>query len=196
MNRSTIRPGKLAWGLSAVLLLTQAASAQEVAEMKPIRAAFPVQQQGCFVRAYDASHLAANPDQSVRRIRLARLAPELKREAQDGPGAPTVGLTLLLRTRTFVSTEALDCEPRYDGAAAAQPYLTCRSTCNRGSVDLTPLGPDSVRLTIGGAVSGRYISDAVGVGGTCAFDTFVIWLGDREGDRSFLLARASPDMCR
>ncbi len=196
MDHGTLRPGQLASGLSALLLLTQMAGAQEVAEMKPIRAAFPIQQQGCFVRAYDASHLAANPNQSVRRIRLARLAPEQKREALDSPGAPTIGLRLLLRTRTSVSTEALDCEARYDGAAAAQPYLTCRSTCNRGSIDLTPLGPDSVRLTIGGVASGRFIPDAIGVGGTCALDTGVIWLGDREGDRSFLLARAGLEMCR
>ena len=170
--------------------------------MAPLREAFPDAAQGCFVRSYDRAHLTANPAQSVATLRLARLKRERAREDVDGPEAPGFALTLKARFADGrTASEGLDCEAVYVDLAKRAPsslpsYLRCRSTCNRGFVDVTPEGPDRVKLTIGGEAMGRFVPDAVGVGRSCASDVGVVWLGDREGDRIFRLDRAKLEACR
>lgn len=178
------------------------ARAEEVEEMTPFRLAFPEKTQGCFTRAYDRAHLAKNPNQSVASIRLARLKAERKREDGDGPEAPGFAFRLLVRFKDgTAAAESLDCEAFYVDLEKRTPsdkpgYLRCASTCNRGFVDVTPEGADRVKLTLGGDAMGKFVPDAIGVGRSCESDRGMTWLGDREGDRVFLLDRAGLEACR
>lgn len=199
------RRGLLAGALALAAFagaLSSGALAEEVEELTPFRLAFPEKTQGCFTRTYDRAHLARTPGQSVTSIRLARLKAERKREDVDGPEAPGFALKLLVRFKDGgAGATSLDCEAIYVDLQKRAPsdlpgYLRCRSTCNRGFVDVTPESADRVKLTLGGEVMGKFTPDAIGVGRSCGSDAGVTWLGDREGDRVFLLDRAKLEACR
>jgi hypothetical protein len=161
--------------------------------------AFAKGEQGCFRRAYDSGHLARNPGQSVASLSLMRGDAELAREAIDGPEAPEIGLRLTLRLRSGVSAgpEAFACNSR-DAAAGGdgKAFLQCASACGRGSLDVVPERDGRLTIRIGGAVDGRFIADAAGIGRRCDSDAGVVWLGDATGDRVFVLDRAPVKACR
>lgn len=161
--------------------------------------AFPKGEQGCFRRVYDPGHLARNRGQSVAELSLLRGSPELAREALDGPEAPEIGLRLTLRLRSGARAgpEAFDCNSRDAGESGdGRAFLQCASICGRGSIDIVPGGDGRLTIRIGGAVDGRFVADAAGIGRRCDDDTGVHWLGDATGDRLFVLDRAPVKECR
>lgn len=196
VNGDIMMQGKLIIAAGALAILTGTAQARD----DLMALAFPDKAPGCFRRSYDAAHLAANRDQSVVAITLSRGAPQLKREAIDGPEAPQRALALSVRLRGGgkAGPEPLDCHDRQAKEAdhGGREFFQCSSLCGRGHVDIVPQSRNRVLISIGGTVEGRFLPDAVGLGQSCRSDAGVAWLGDAAGDRAFVLDRVPAKECR
>lgn len=164
------------------------------------RQAFSEGTDACFIRRYDRTHLAANPAQSVAQIVIARDRAALRREAIDGPEAPTLALAVSARLRGagVAGPEPLDCHgvTASEAGEGGRERLQCASACGRGDVDILVEGPNRLILRIGGTVQGQPIAHAIGIGRSCSRESDVVWLGDKAADRVFVLERAPTARCR
>lgn len=184
-------------GIAALALLASAAGA--TAQDGGARGPFTGKTEACFRRSYDKAYLARQPEQRVATIALIRGPTELKREAIDGPEAPSLALALSVRAvgGRRAGPEPLDCHSRRASEGEhGRDFLVCVSACGRGALDLVPDGLDRLTVRIGGTVQGRFIADAIGPGRRCDRDDDVVWLGDADGDRVFVLERAPMKECR
>ncbi len=158
----------------------------------------PVDQPLCFMRAYDAAHLKANPRQTVTFMSLRRGYGELalekdRREAAiktDPQSARFAQATLRV---AFRDTGA----QRWDGGATCDwqdGRILCESTdCDGGSFELRAGGRDEILVVIQERPEQHL---AFGVGDGCGAEGAGRSVGLSVDDGLFKLKRAPLAQCR
>lgn len=125
---------------------------------------------GCFVRDYDADHLASHPDQLVKNVSLG-ISP-----LSEGGKRPKLMLFVFLRGDDYYYSTSADCRPK--GA-----NLACKLESGKGSFTLSAETPSSLRLTVG--------RDGLAFpGGNQPFIS-----GTRGDDRVFVIPNVDGDYC-
>ena len=178
-------PARFAVAALAAMLCAGAADAAD-----PLAALFPPSEPVCYAARFDATQLAAHPDQSVVTIRLMRGYPSLRESdetAADGvAGAPA---QLIVTFRDAGQNGA----PRQFGAEvscrADGGAVRCGIACDGGDFVATRDDAGDVHVAI-------TESRTLRIAGGCTNHRAYRGLGDHPGDRAFTLARQPMDACR
>lgn len=191
-----LRPSSITTALAALALSFAAAQAEDTDTPidKPARAAFDQRMFGeaagdhklyaCFVRRYDADHLARHHKQKVSGMKLLVAAEKADEEGVD-PYSFRLGLTYRNRKGTYDSSGF--CGHRRSEAKAGELHFGCGVDCDGGGIDIA-LGHNDTAAMV-------------------SVERIRIWQGDQADidasedlvggvdDKLFRLDRADPRDC-
>jgi hypothetical protein len=165
----------------------EAAKVADFAQRMFATKSFESKTTACFVRTYDAAHLARHPKQTVSAMRMLISVEKLE---GDTSLSYAFKLGAKFRDRKGDYASAMDCGYAYMSEVKREGVrVSCKEGCEGGGLEIA-LAPDSKAVII-------------------KLDSIGVWLADNPQDESgqralqggaddkvFRLERADPDMCK
>jgi hypothetical protein len=148
---------------------------------------FDTKSYACFVRTYDAAHLARHPKQTVSAMRMLISAEKLE---GDTSLSYSYKLGANFRNRTGDYASSMDCgHARVSEARREGVRVSCHDGCEGGGIEIAPT-PDSKALVV------KLDSIAVWLAANPQDESGQFELKGGADDRVFRLERVDIEICK
>jgi hypothetical protein len=164
------------------------AKVNDIAKRAFATKSFDQKTSACFVRSYDAAHLARHPKQTVSAMKVLVAAEKLEGEESL---SFSFKLRAQVRDRKGDSAAAMDCGYAEASAVKREGILiSCSEGCEGGPGVVIALAPNGKTITV------KLESISVWSADDPEDDSGRFELKGGADDRVFRLDRADPEMCR